>query len=395
MWVFGRINHLLPPPPPSCADFETSAAVILTGGVTPTAATGVATGLLLRLGVACALPVQLGDVRLTRSYFLSEDGAEIVSSAVDISSSDPVNTATGDCADVGTHAGPTALRYLQRAAARARSLASPPDLHLDLLVRGSCSAPALGSDSALTLRFVQIFNVSGRESASNLDGVPAPLRPFAEAAGNASGTKVESITVRLASFSNPAAAALAASTAPTGLGPVLMGSFAIGAAVLFCCIGGAVLLLLRRNRRLTKGPDISSATGAGMIMSSNPMLTPPHIRRPSSMRAAQSLAMERLRRGLASVTPPVRSRSAVDLTGGEPTVEGATAPSSPAASAHPLALGFAARRSAIKGILVHARAPPSSRCVGVTRCYSTSVPRLTSRVQPSYQHEGSTSSRWR
>jgi len=142
-----------------------------------------------------------------------------------------------------------------------------------------CIGQRLGADPTLLW---QIFNGSGGDSASNLDGVPASLRPFAEAAGNASGTKVESITVRLASFSIPAAAAVAASTAPTELGPVLMGSFAtIGTAALFCCIGGALLLLLRRNRRLAKGLAIASATGAGMIMSSNPMLTPAYPYPPS------------------------------------------------------------------------------------------------------------------
>ena len=263
------------------------------GGISPDAATAIRPGTLLRLSVACFLPIPLVDVRITRAVLLDASDSELASTALNLAAEDAVNTAQGNCNAVdgsGGEAGPLrrVLPCLDGSencdsiatSPPLRVLNAPLKLEIDMQVLGTCSAPALGSLSALTSRASLLFpstlggssssNASDPASFRNRSGVnlsPAVfIEPFIVAAANSSGVSLTDVRVIGGSFATENAGSSGVTAG--GMAPVawLHIGIILGASILcLLCTLAVVCLMLWRRKRKHRAALAGSDTHAGRV----------------------------------------------------------------------------------------------------------------------------------
>ena len=234
----------------------------------------------------------------------------------------------------GRRLGAAHARQWQERASRA--LADTPDLRIDLVLVGSCDAPALGSSAALSARLA-LFNVSGGGAAAAAAGNGAPgaslVRLFAGAAANASGVSSAGVGVSLQSAAATESAPAAAAASPSSTALVV--GVAVGAAllVLACCCLLLLLLARWRSQRSSSSKPVGDGGVAipsigGGLLTDNPM----HAQRRSAP---------------PSTATPAATATATDVPH--------PAPATPVAPT--AALGFAVGRGARSGVRRRAPGP--------------------------------------
>lgn len=366
-----HVVRLLPPGIPSsctpstrsssglCTLFETPISAYVTGGATVTTASTLPAGLLLRLGIACALPAPLADVRIIRASLMDASSAvEIANSAVEVQPTMPVNTALGDCSTVGLTQRRIEAGFFPSRGRRALTAASSssPILRVELAVIGSCTSPALGSAAALTARLTALSLIgnathAASETGTGTDGVSSQqfLLPFVRAVANASAPGGWSVRLSLSAQSGTSAGL---ATSGTPLSSLIAVTVAVALAACFCCAVVLALALAWRRRRKNfaaanaalQVADPSSGKGGSVLLveSVNPMHARPPIR---------------------AASMPQLSSLAADTTGSAAGRVGTSAKaplSDPRAGASASMLAFAANRRAV---VATTRQAAPARCV--------------------------------
>lgn len=267
---------------PGCVSWGVPVTLMLKGGVTTSAVTDPAIGVLVRLGLACYLGIPLSDVTIT--------GIANGSAAVVVASDATVNKQSGSCSSLSARV--RALRPSDgssggNAAAWPRELetagASVTNVTLVAVV-GACALSADGTPGLSAQLSALVAGLPGAPVFANASATGAALQlgSFLSAAATASGLPREAVSVT-ASVGSPWAAGSAsggAGSSPTGGGSPVPVATIVATVVVLVVVALAALAVFVLLRRRHTGPadnvvacnaSPGLAGDAGFVSGINPM----------------------------------------------------------------------------------------------------------------------------